>query len=354
MSPRENNKMDTDIMLSVQSLPLLIEYGSGVKLFAVKRKAGKAKAILKGIRLRIAQDYGFEIPEFGLRLNSSLQPSVFQLKIFGSVVLPFGNFEAENSDTAVEGYLLEAISNHLHEIFNIEALENLLEKASPKLGNIIEEALATIAGKGPLLRVFQNLLREKVSIRRVDAILAKIAEQGQISKDADFLHCAARSVLSREICSPLLDESGVLNCFSFSPLVEQDLNKKFCDDGHNKFFKGNPDYSLRLLATISRVAKFFTEKKLHPVLLTASNMRQAIKDLCLRMVPDLIVLGYSEIPVDYPLNSLKLISDLHPPKKKRVSGKEAKELYAQAGENSELIDQAKLDFSNILEFLDLD
>jgi len=71
--------------------------------------------------------------------------------------------------------------------------------------------------------------------------------------------------------------------------------------------------------------------------LVGDKIRGPLKQLFQRKIPDLTVLGYSDIPVDYPLNAHFIISDLKLPDTARLSGKDAKKIYEQAKKNSKSV-----------------
>ncbi|HNW10438.1 MAG TPA: FHIPEP family type III secretion protein [Candidatus Rifleibacterium sp.] len=328
--------MGSDLVQLPESVPLLIEYGDGIELFARKDCESRAKTVLNSIRQHIAEKYGFVMPAFSLRLNSSLKPDIYRLVIHGGIVCPFGKLEAKDCDAIIEKRLISLISNHLHDIFDLAALESLIEQAKKEHGYIVEEATAVLMGMAPLISLFKSILEEKISIRRVDAILAAVAGQSRISCTTHCLFTAARSAIGRQICSPFLDNFGVLNVISLDPSVENDLNQKIIDEDQKSQFNCTLDYALKLQETIGNAVDNFTNTGNRPVLLVGDKIRGPLRQLSQRKIPDLTVLGYSDIPVDYPLNAHFIISDLKPDTV-RLSGKDAKEIYDQAKKNSKSV-----------------
>jgi flagellar biosynthesis protein FlhA len=49
--------------------------------------------------------------------------------------------------------------------------------------SLVEECIPTILSVGDVQKVLQNLLREKVSIRHIEAILETLADAGRTTKD---------------------------------------------------------------------------------------------------------------------------------------------------------------------------
>src|SRR5690606_17419401 len=68
---------------------------------------------------------------------------------------------------------------------------------------LVEELVPVLLSVGDVQKVLQNLLREKVSIRHMEAILETLADAARSTKDAAQLTEAVRQRLGHAICQGL-------------------------------------------------------------------------------------------------------------------------------------------------------
>ena len=190
-----------------------------------------------------------------------------------------------------------------------DKLLNRVRKAQPSL---VEELIPTVLAVSDVQRVLQNLLREKVSIRNLEAILETLADAGRNSKDAGYLTEAVRLRLGHAICQSLLGDAGVLQVMTLDPSVESEFL-------HNIHSARNPDrppqpYVLdpklteQFVAKLVREAERMMKSNLLPILLCAPELRRHIRSLSERVVPHLRVLSMAEIPQNIELKSWGVVA----------------------------------------------
>jgi flagellar biosynthesis protein FlhA len=84
----------------------------------------------------------------------------------------------------------------------------------------VKGVVPELAGLGLVQRVLQHLVRERVSIRDLVAILETIADEAEHSKDAATIGEAARRRLAPAICSTVADGSGVIKAAALTAAAE--------------------------------------------------------------------------------------------------------------------------------------
>ncbi|MBV8280634.1 MAG: FHIPEP family type III secretion protein, partial [Candidatus Eremiobacteraeota bacterium] len=89
---------------------------------------------------------------------------------------------------------------------------------------VIKGVVPELAGLGLVQRVLQHLVRERVSIRDLVAILETIAEEAEHTKDATAIGEAARVRLSPWICASLADPASVIRAIALSASFEGRLS----------------------------------------------------------------------------------------------------------------------------------
>jgi flagellar biosynthesis protein FlhA len=157
--------------------------------------------------------------------------------------------------------------------------------------------------------VLQNLLREKVSIQHIEAILETLADAGRHTKDGALLTEHVRQRLGAAICQGLVGDAQALQVMTLDPLVES----RFMQGLHAAQASAQP-YALeprlaeQFMTRMVQQAEQMMKNNLLPVLLCAPDLRRHIRSLCERTVPHLRVLSLTEIPHTIELKSYAVVS----------------------------------------------
>ncbi len=88
---------------------------------------------------------------------------------------------------------------------------------------VIKGVVPELVGLGLIQRVLQHLVRERVSIRDLVAVLETIADEAEHTKDAAAIGEAARRRLAPAICAGLASPSGVIVAAALSTETEERL-----------------------------------------------------------------------------------------------------------------------------------
>ena len=164
-------------------------------------------------------------------------------------------------------------------------------------------------------RVLQSLLREKVSIRHIDAILETLADAGRQSKDAGYLTELVRLRLGHAICQGLLGESNALHVMTLDPIVESQFlqsvqlaqsSMEGASTGAAQFIL-EPKMAEQLMVKLLQQSEKMMKSNLLPVLLCAPELRRHVRSLSERVIPHLRVLSMSEIPHSIELKSYAVV-----------------------------------------------
>ncbi len=79
--------------------------------------------------------------------------------------------------------------------------------------------------------MLEQLLRERVSIRDLGAILEALLETAPVNKNVVALVEAARQALGRRLIRPLLDPEGELPVLLLDPALEEEILATLAPDG---------------------------------------------------------------------------------------------------------------------------
>ncbi|MFI4928265.1 MAG: FHIPEP family type III secretion protein, partial [Burkholderiales bacterium] len=208
---------------------------------------------------------------------------------------------------------------HLTEVLRREAAtlltrvetDRLLARVRQSHPTLVEELMPVLLSVGEVHKVLQTLLREKVSIRHLSAILETLADTARGTKDPALLTEAVRQRLGHAICQGLVGGSSALHVLTIDPAVEsrflQSLHAAAAREG-NVGFALEPKLVEKFLLHLVQHAEKMMKNNLLPVLLCAPELRRHLRTLCERGLPHLRVLSMAEIPQAIELKSFGTVT----------------------------------------------
>jgi flagellar biosynthesis protein FlhA len=186
--------------------------------------------------------------------------------------------------------------------------ERLLARVRATQPGLVEDMIPTVLGVGEVQRVLQNLLREKVSIRNLDAIVETLVDQSKLSKDPAWLTEMVRQRLGPMICQSLTGGGNVLQVTTLDPTIEHSLLENVrAVEGGNAFVV-EPKFAEQVITGLAQHAEKMMKGGLVPVLLCAPELRRHLRVLSERMVPQLRVLSLAEVPSALELRAFSTLT----------------------------------------------
>jgi flagellar biosynthesis protein FlhA len=182
--------------------------------------------------------------------------------------------------------------------------DKLLQRVRQAQPGLVEELIPTVLTISDVQKVLQALLREKVSIRNIEAIIETLVDAGRGSKDAVVLTEHVRQRLGGAICRQLMGDATTLEVLTLDPALEHSLR----DATAGGAFAAEPRFAEQFLARAVSHAEQMMKKGLLPVLLCAPELRRHIRALTERAIPHMRVLGITEIPNNVPLKSFGTVA----------------------------------------------
>ncbi|HCR65547.1 MAG TPA: flagellar biosynthesis protein FlhA, partial [Oceanicaulis sp.] len=308
---------------------------------------------IKALRRNLAQDSGFVLPsvrivdnmqmpgeqyvlrvkemEAGvgeLKINQilAMNPSGAQVDLPGTHVkepafgLPATWIDEANREEATfRGYTLvdpaavlvthltEILRDNMSELLSYAETENLLDALSPQHKKLLDEVTPGQVTRAGIQRVLQNLLKERVSIRDLAAIVEGVAEASGATNNLDAITEHVRSRLARQICYANRGPDGNLPVLSLSPQWEQAFAEALIGDGERRQLALAPS-KLREFVEVVRAA--FDRAGMSgdvPVMLTSPHVRPYVRSLTERFRPQTVVMSQNEI---HPSARLKTVGQI--------------------------------------------
>jgi flagellar biosynthesis protein FlhA len=345
---REEGEMSPVVPLDALSL----ELGYGLIPLVDKDKGAELLERLQGVRRQSGLELGLVIPKIHIIDNMMLEPSEYCFKIKGVDVgrgkIRIGSYlcikagpvteeirgeetldptfglpsiwvgedrrdEAERAGytvvdppSIIATHLTEIIKRHAQDILGRQETQAILETLRREYPTVVEEAQKT-ATLGDIQKVFQGLLRERVSIRNTVSILEAVADYAPVSHDPEFLTEKARQALSMQICQQYADERRVLRVLMIDPSLEQKIADSQVRTSSGRVLALDPQTRSLWLRSLSRCVAAMQEKEWPAVILCSEEIRSLVKFSTDREIPYLAVLSAAEIAQGVTVESVGLI-----------------------------------------------
>jgi flagellar biosynthesis protein FlhA len=306
-----------------------------------RTQGGELMSRIKGVRKKLSEDLGFLVQPVHIRDNLELGPSSYRITILGAPVgesdVQVGNDLAINSgsvaatvpgaptkdpafgldavwidrgrreqaqtlgytvvdeSTVIATHLSHLLQSHAHELLGHEEVQQMLNRLAKTAPKLVEDLVPKMLTLSVVVKVLQQLLAERVSIRNIRTICETLAEQAPKTQDPTALVAAIRVALGRQIVQGIAGLRQELPVITLDPKLEHLLQDAMAAGGGDGpgFEPGLADRMHASLVDNARRLEIAGEPA---VLLVSPKLRPWIARFVRQAVPNLNVLAYSEIP----------------------------------------------------------
>ncbi len=326
----------------VQAVDVLgLEVGYRLIPMVDQAQNGQLLDRVKGVRRKVSQELGFLVPPVHIRDNLDLKPNQYRVMLMGvpsgeGEVFPdkelainpgqiFGEIAgtatkdptfgldavwiAKNDQdqaqalgytvvdvsTVVATHVSQIIQDYAFELFGHDETQQLLDKLKKSSPKLVEELVPDKLSLAIVVRVLQNLLREKVSIRDMRTILETLTEKASSSQDATALTISVRAALGRSIIQDIVGHEDELKVITLDPSLEQ-LLLQATQGAPEGQLAIEPGLAERLHNTLKEESQKLEIAGQSSVLLVAPQIRAQLARLFRYSLPTLYILAYSEVP----------------------------------------------------------
>lgn len=337
-------------MLNVDLLEL--EVGYGLIPFVDSAQDGELLTRIQSIRKQFALNNGFIVPPVHIKDNLQLSPNQYTFSLKGVLIaqaemLP-GHFMAMDPGMVTEkiqgietvepafnlpaywitddkkeraqiaGYTVvdcttvmathisELIKQHSHELVGRQEVQGLLDNLSKTYPQLVQELVPEIMSLGTIMRVLQNLMKERVSIRDLRTILETMADWAPQTRDTDVLTEYVRHALSRSISSQLA-VNDTIPLITLAREVEDAIQASVQQREQGSFLNIDPSTAQKILDSVGEAFSLF-EGGQQPTLLVAPQIRPHVRSLTERYYPGLNVISHNEISPNLKVRSLGTVT----------------------------------------------
>ena len=338
---------DPHALLHVEAVQ--VQVGSALSAIATADGAVLTQRVAT-LRAQFAQDFGMVLPPVRFSASDKLAPHAYEIQIHGVpcgrgevmvdqvlAIHPSGDTKlVAGRETREPTYGLPALwidetqraaarshrytlvepatvfITHLSEVLRQQCAQlltrgetdKLLQRVRTAQPGLVEELIPTVMTVGDVQKVLQALLREKVSIRNIEAVIETLADAGRASKDPACLTEAVRQRLGSAICRQLMGEAPALHVMTLDPTVENALRTATAEGA----MAVEPRFAEQLVGRVVAQAEQMVKNNLLPVLLCAPEIRRHVRALTERVAPHMRVLAVNEVPHSVALKAFATVT----------------------------------------------
>jgi flagellar biosynthesis protein FlhA len=339
--------------------PLELELGYGLIKLADPASGGDLLDRVTRIRHKIAQELGIILPKVRIRDNIRLDQRSYQIKLrdvpiaWGEVYpegwlaidtgattggIPgiettepaFGRparwiepgqkeraellgYSVVEPTSVVVTHLTEVVRSHAEELLNRQHVHELLNNLKEHSPKVVEELIPDLLKPAQVHQILGNLLRERVPIRDLEAILETLGEYADRTKDQTILTEYARHAVSRTICQQYRDNKRTLHVIALDPALEDVLSAGFEFGERGFHVKLSPPVAEAVTGELAKQLQKLVQVGHPPVVVCSPQVRAGLRQITAAALPKLAVLSLNEITRDtavephgqVPLNTIR-------------------------------------------------
>ena len=207
----------------------------------------------------------------------------------------FRGYTIVDPSTVLTTHLTEILKENMADLLSFAAVQKLLKELDGEEKKLVDELIPTVVTVTTLQRVLQSLLREKVSIRDLAAILEGLAEAAPHTTSVTALVEHVRARLSRQLCWQHRGDDGALPIVTLSPEWEAAFAESLIGQGEDRQLAMAPS---RLQDFIRNVRDVFERAAMAgetAVLLTGPMVRPYVRSIIERFRGQTVVMSQNEV-----------------------------------------------------------
>ncbi|NOZ08270.1 MAG: flagellar biosynthesis protein FlhA [FCB group bacterium] len=333
--------------------PFEVEIGYGLIPLVDANQGGNLLKRISTIRKNIALELGVIIPPIRIRDNIQLQSNEYVFKIYGIeanrgeimmdyylTLNPDDRIELNGVDTIeptfglparwipakdkekaeVAGYtvveppaviathLMEVLKTNSYKLLDRQETRRMLDHLKETHSAVVDGLVPDLLPLGVVAQVLKNLLKEKIPIRNLVAILETLADYAPFSKDPEVLTEYVRIALSETITDYFKQDDNKIIVTTLDPLLEDEIMQTIKKgNGAAQNLGLSPMQVNKLFDSINEKVEQMTLKGTPPAILVSPQVRRHFKNFIEPILPNLSVISYSELASDTNLQTVGVV-----------------------------------------------
>ena len=216
----------------------------------------------------------------------------------------FRGYTIVDPATVLTTHLTEILKENMPDLLSYAEVQKLLKDLPAEQKKLVDDLVPSIVSVATIQRVLQALLRERVSIRDLPAILEGIGEAAPQTSSVILLVEQVRGRLARQLSFAYRGEDGALPIITLAPEWEAAFSDSLVGQGDDKQLALAPS---RLQDFVRGVRETFERAALagdSPVLLTSPTIRPYVRSIIERFRGQTPVMSQNEV---HPRARLKTV-----------------------------------------------
>lgn len=200
------------------------------------------------------------------------------------------------------------LTRHASEFIGLQQAKFLLDRMEGVAPDLVREATRLLPVQ-KIAEIFQRLVRERISIRNLSAILEALVDWAGREKDIVLLTEQVRGALKRQISYMHSGGLNILPVVLLQPDTEDVIRKAIRQTSSGAYLALAPESAAALLAALHQETDEALARQQAPVLLTSMDIRRYVRRLIEQEFYDLPVLSYQELTPEIttqPIARIKL------------------------------------------------
>ncbi|RAK63615.1 flagellar biosynthesis protein FlhA [Phenylobacterium kunshanense] len=219
----------------------------------------------------------------------------------------FRGYTIVDPATVLTTHLTEVLKDNMPDLLTYAEVQKLIKELPAEQRKLADDLIPSAVSATTVQRVLQALLRERISIRDLAAILEGIGEAAPHTSSITLLVEQVRSRLARQLCYAYRGDDGALPIVTMSAEWENAFADALVGSGEEKQLALAPS---RLQEFIRAVRETFERAALagdSPVLLTSPTVRPYVRSIIERFRGQTPVMSQNEI---HPRARLKTVGSI--------------------------------------------
>ena len=146
----------------------------------------------------------------------------------------FRGYTIVDPATVLTTHLTEILKENMPDLLSYAEVQKLLKDLPAEQKKLVEDLIPAVVTATTVQRVLQALLRERVSIRDLPAILEGIGEAAPHTASVTILVEQVRARLARQLCFAYRGDDGALPIITLSPEWENAFAEALVGQGEDK------------------------------------------------------------------------------------------------------------------------
>jgi len=216
----------------------------------------------------------------------------------------FRGYTVVDPATVLATHLTEIIKEHMSELLTFAEVKKLIKDLPKDTQTLLDDVAPAHISWSGVQRILQNLLKERVSIRDLGAIVEAIAEAAPAMHDLVLITEHVRGRLARQICYAHRNHDASLPIVTLSPPWEQAFAEALIGEGQHRQLALAPSKLHDFVADVRAAFEKAAQLGETPVLLTSPAIRPFVRSLIERFRPSTAVLSQAEVHAKVRLKAM--------------------------------------------------